>query len=348
MKLKFCALAILTLFVVRSSALPAKPNLGTNVFNLEQIRQIIRSNLTGSTEAELDRYALEGLLQGLRGKVKLLNENEPASGSHSNLSRATVYESGVGYLRVHTVSIGLADEIAAAAESIAQTNQLKGLVLDLRFAEGDDYLAATTTANLFVTDERDLLDWGTGMMKSTAKTNALSYPVAVLINLETTGAPEALAAVLRETGVALLLGNATRGAAMTGREFLLADGQRLRIATMPVKMAGDTIVPASGVAPDIQVNVSTAEELAYFSDPYAAIPKSATTTNLVASTNRVIRRTRTSEADLVRARKQGVNLDEDEAPVREVVSDPQLIRDPALARAIDLLKGLAVIRRNSR
>lgn len=49
--------------------------------------------------------------------------------------------------------------------------------------------------------------------------------------------------------------------------------------------------------------------------------------------------------DLVRARREGIRLDEDLTPQREAESEKPFLRDPALARAVDLLKGLAVVRR---
>jgi len=343
---KFSIVAALGWLLVTPTLLLAVPTSATNAPELEQVRQLIRANLTGITDAELDRYAFDGLLHGLRGKVKLLEAQNNAA-SAPNLSRHTVLDAGIGYLRVRTVALGLADEVATLCQAMDATNQLKGIVLDLRFAEGDDYLAATTVANLFVPDERDLLDWGRGMMKSTAKTNALNWPVAVLVNNETAGSPEALAALLRETGVGLLLGNATRGAAMTTKEFPLANGQRLRIASTPVKLAGDLTIPLSGVTPDIQVAVTVADERAYLSDPFTAITSATTnSTSSVTGTNRVVRRTRTNEADLVRARREGINLADEPALPRESEPEPALIRDPALARAVDLLKGLAVVRRN--
>lgn len=340
-------LSVLSCVLLSATALPAVPTTSTNGSpDLEQIRQLIRANLTGITDAELDRYEFDGLMQGLRGKVKLLEGNDSLIASGPNVARSMGLESGVGYVRIRAVALGLADELVQIYQALAATNDLKGLVLDLRFAEGDDYLAAATVANLFVADERELLDWGNGMMKSTAKTNALRGPIAVLVNNETTGAPEALAALLRDTGVGLLLGNATRGAAMTAKEFPLSDGRRLRIASVAVKLAGGATIPLSGVAPDILVNVTLAEERAYQADPFAVSAKISTNAiGSVTATNRVNRRVRTTEADLVRARREGVNLDEEPGNRRESEPEPVLIRDPALARAVDLLKGLAVVRR---
>jgi C-terminal processing protease CtpA/Prc len=190
------------------------------------------------------------------------------------------------------------------------------------------------------------LDSGKGVMKSTVKTNALAFPVTLLVNSETIGAAEALAEVMRETGTGLILGNVTRGAAMTSREFMLKNGRRLRIADTPVKLGNGSAIAEKGVTPDILVIVAEADERDYMDDPFTTPARSVTTTNLTSiSTNRAPRRVRLTEADLVRARREGIRLDEDQMPQREAEQEKSYIRDPALARAVDLLKGLAVVRR---
>lgn len=311
---------------------------------LEQVRAILRTNLAGMTEAELDRHALDGLLLGLRDRVWLVEEgtNAVATGIVRNLS----LDEGIAYLRVQMITPAVAPEMSRFCQALDATNRLKGVVLDLRFATGDDYAAAAAVADLFVAEERGLLDWGAGVVKSSAKTNALTWPVAVLINGETMGAAEALAAVMRETGSGLLLGNPTRGAAVMTREFVLGNGQRLRLATAAVQLSGETVAPIGRVLPDISVVVTPGEERAYFENPYAeariaAAPPGAALTG----TNRVVRRPRTNEADLVRAHRSGNRMDLEPLPPREPEPEEPLLRDPALARAVDLLKGLAVVRR---
>ncbi len=310
-----------------------------------EVRDIIRTQLPGVTDAELDRGALEGLLHSVRGKVTIVG-TKTNDAADAPVSKATSLVEGIGYMRVSNVSEGLAASVTAGVAAISVTNKLTGLILDLRFTAGDDYVAAAATADLFLSDERPLLDSGQGVIKSTAKTNALSLPVTLLVNAETVGAAEALAEVMRDTGTGLILGNVTRGAAMTSREFTLKNGRKLRIADGPVKLGNGSLIAEKGVTPDILVTVSEAEERAYMDDPFATPGRSVTATNLTATTtNRTPRRARLTEADLVRARREGVRPDEDLTSQREPESEKQLIRDPALARAVDLLKGLAVVRR---
>jgi C-terminal processing protease CtpA/Prc len=259
----------------------------------------------------------------------------------------------VAYVRVGYVEAGLAKEFADAVQRLGATNNVKGVVVDLRFADGNDYAAAVAVADLFLADAKPLLDWGNGVVKSEKKDDIIKLPAAVLVNRETGGAAEALAAVLREAGVALILGGTTAGRAMISQEFTLKSGQRLRIATSPVKLGDGTALSAQGVKPDIEVVVNADQERAYFEDAYTRLTKAnlaagagLSATNQLDGTNRPSRRPRATEADLVRARRDGTSLDADSPFVRDTEPEKPLIRDPALARAVDLLKALAVVRQS--
>jgi len=318
--------------------------------DFKEVYELVRTHLSGMTEADLNRAAVHGLVTTLRGKVSLVGEggSGPRTGA-ALIGKSMVLENDVAYIRVSRVEEGLAKEISGACEQLSATNKLKGVVLDLRFTAGDDYEAAAATADLFVTKEQALLDWGGGVVKSRKKEDAIKLPVAALVNRDTTGAAEALAAVLRETGAGLILGGRTAGGAMVGQEFPLKNGQKVRIATSPVKLGDGSALSVTGLKPDIEVAVNADDERAYLADAYAQ-PRTNATSVLVVNpsegTNRATRRPRISEADLVRERREGTNLNTDDfTAVRDREPEKPLIRDPALARAVDLLKGLAVVRR---
>jgi hypothetical protein len=145
-------------------------------------------------------------------------------------------------------------------------------------------------------------------------------PLAILVNNGTHGAAVILAAALREARAGLVFGS----------------------------------VPAA-VKPDIAVEETPADEKKFFKNPYAE-PATNEVAALAGTNNFLPWVDHTSEADLVRAKiKDG---DEDEGPlplgpVRPFSSPPPpyaaepqkpAIRDPVLARAVDLIKGLAIVR----
>jgi len=313
--------------------------------DFKEVYDLIRQHVAGLSEAELNQAAVQGLVNSLSPKVTLVTNEAAESNGESSMVRSNLFEGDIAYLRIRKVADGLDQQIRQVCQPSAGTNKFKGLVLDLRYSSGDDYLAAAAAADLFVRKEQTLLFWGTKPVQSKEKKDAITIPVAILVNKQTAGAPEALAASMRQTGAGLILGGTTAGRAMIAQEFPLKNGERLRIATSPIVMGDGSSVSAHGLKPDIAVDVSSADERAYYADAFKVIPRtnSAGSTNLAGTANRNIRRPRFNEAELVRERREGATIDADDSE-RETEPDKPVVHDPVLARALDLLKGLAVVR----
>jgi len=136
-----------------------------------------------------------------------------------------------------------------------------------------------------------------------------NLPVIILVDGQTCGAAAAWAANLRKTGGGILVGS--------------------------------TNFNNSQIRPDIFVSVSGDDEKNFLSDPFynpapVKNPASSATNEFLPFVDH------TSEADLVRQRvKDG---EEDEADTPRTLPAQPVIRDPALARAVDLLKALAVLK----
>ena len=318
----------------------------------KEVYDSIRAHLAGVDDAELNRAAVAGFLKELGPKASLVTgglESQPATVVTQLVSKALLFEEGIAYLRTARVADGLAAELRAAYQPLNESNKLKGVVLDLRFADGLDYTAVTAAAELFSLKSPATLDWGKGSQESKAVSGLVSVPLIVLVNGETRSAAEALAALLHEAGAGLILGNRTAGHALLTQDFPLSDGATLRVATASVKLNGVELTP---VRPDIDVAVSSKDEQAFFADAFLVPLKTnmPAVTNKLAGTNSSGRRVRLTEAELVRAHKQGLNPAEDEdgfiAGVRENKPETPLVSDPVLARALDLLKGLAIVRQS--
>jgi hypothetical protein len=137
---------------------------------------------------------------------------------------------------------------------------------------------------------------------------AKTLPLAILVNGETRGAALALATSLRAARDGLVYGS-----------------------------------PAAELQPDIAVTVNAADERAYLKNPYAALASNET--NDVAATNTFVPFIdHTSEADLVREKIKDGDQDENSMPPRPAGPPKPYIHDPVLARAVDLIKALAVQR----
>jgi len=233
---------------------------------------------------------------------------------------------------------------------LTASNKLVGLVLDLRFAGGEDYAAATATVDLFLSEEVPLLNAGAGLVRSKEKSNAIRLPVVALINSETSGAAEALGAMLRQTGLGLLVGSATSGHAGVTSDFKLSSGQTLRVVTAAVQLGNAKAIPATGVLPDISVELTMDDEAQFYADPFTKGMNGGTSDQLFSGTNGTgpasgqPKRVRVTEADLVREKRGDGDVETVASARVKAQPESPKVNDPALARAIDLLKGLAVAR----
>ena len=306
----------------------------------EEVFQLIRTNLGGMNAAEVERAALKALLTHLDGQVIVEDgpTAAPARVSGPAVSKSAVLDGAYGYVRISHVSPKLDEALAAEFEKLGGVKKLRGLMLDLRYAAGADQKAAARAADRFLATERVLLMVDGEPQRSTAKTNAIQIPTAILVNRQTSGAAEVLAALLRQNQVGLLIGTGTPGGVRQFKEFTLSTGQRLRIATGETKLGDGQAMPSTGLRPDIAVTVGAEEERAFYAEPYKGFGRASladkTGTNSVGRLN---------EAELVRRMKEGQSLDAPAVVTVPAVTTPQ-VRDPALARALDLLKGLSVLR----
>ncbi len=134
-----------------------------------------------------------------------------------------------------------------------------GIILDARKASGTNLQALDTLLDLFVKNGSPLYkvlsEGGQQVDLHKAKgTSGLSVPCILLVDQNTTGAAELLAAVLSHYNSTLLIGTRTSGDNRV-REFLELDKKNsLYIATQRVVLANDTSYDVSGITPDIVVN----------------------------------------------------------------------------------------------
>jgi hypothetical protein len=219
----------------------------------------------------------------------------PSQAAMGALARSAVLEGNVGYLRVTQTDTNLSTEIQSALNSLAATNTIVGIVVDLRFAKDGD----------------------AGGLKAAEKVlEQQKIPLAILVNAQTAGAAATLAEDLREANAGLIFGGA-----------------------------------APNVQPDIAVSVNAGEEQDFLKKPYGVL--GASETNEDSNTNFLpyVDIDHTSEADLVREKKESNDDGDDNyeatTPVPETPTPvPQVpfIQDPVLAHGVDFIKGVTALR----
>lgn len=350
-----------------SFAAPAEAAAETKLpaIQLPDLLELLKTNLSGATPEELNRAAVSGLLQQLAPRVTLLDD--PASaprktdqarstipeipGSASGAPTTTSFERAYGYVRIPSLNAETARLFQSAVDGLASSNKLRGLIVDLRFSGGTDNSAAVAVADLFFGHAQELADWGVGPRKSSAKSNYFTWPTMVIVNRQTSGAAEVLAGILRHGDVGLLVGTNTAGQAGMTKDFTLKTGQKLRVVVAPVKVLQGQELPFSGIKPDIEVGVEPDEERLYLADAYRVTKATGTSPMETAATSATGRsRRRMNEAELVRLTREGQDPREiTGAPAapggRTVEPLSPSVTDPALARALDILKGLTVVQR---
>jgi hypothetical protein len=189
----------------------------------------------------------------------------------------------------------------------------KNLAEEIRSAQGA--LAVTNKIIGTVLDLRFADGDDSGAAKAAADLFAAKkLPLAILTDGETRDAAAQLAELLRNAREGLIFGSATGGT--------------------------KTLAP---IQPDIAVQVSLDDERALMENPYAA--PAANETNSPAATNNLLPFVDyTTEADLVRLKIKDGGGSENPAPPQTTGPPKPFIRDPVLARAVDLIKGLAIVR----
>jgi hypothetical protein len=193
--------------------------------------------------------------------------------------KVVLREDGVTCVRAAQITDNFADQLRERL-----TNTVSGLVLDLRFADGDKAVALNNPLRLH------------------------KGPVVLLVNDQTRGAAADLAAQLRTKGRAILIG----GTNVSGK-----------------------------LAPDITIAATSEQEKKFQENPYERADKPAT---LAGNHDLLPFIDHTSEADLVRRRmKDG---EDSLANTPRAAPEQPVIRDPALARAVDLFKALAVLNKS--
>jgi carboxyl-terminal processing protease len=335
MGMKPLLLIALGLFVFRAAADEGKP------LNFEEVFNLIRTNITDMTEEELNRTAAIGLIKELGTKVQLVTTNaEAATQPPDAITKRAVFEEHFGYIRIRSVDERLPSDFHQTLTRLVTSNALKGLVLDLRYAEGTNYEAAAAVADEFVKAGEALVRLGAKEIRGTDQTKTIQLPTAILVNNETRAAAEAIAAILRESAAGLIIGKRTAGEARLFEIFTLRSGQQLRVGKVPVEVGAGKAIPASGIVPDIDVPVDPTEEKFFYLDPYRErklLASGASTNEVAGATNRT---RRLNEAELVRRHRGEIDFNEETPPARAEVP---VINDPTLGRALDFLKGLAIL-----
>ena len=211
--------------------------------------------------AAMTRATLRGLLETLSPGA-FLGAAKPTATAESPF-RSEILDGRAGYVRLGSLqSETIAQLDAALSDFLAK--KVHGVVLDLRATpDSSDFTLAAQIASRFCPPGSELFSLTGPARKEDGNYVAQGEPIyrgplVVIIDEETSGAAEALAATLRWNAKAMLVGERSSGRCVEFSVVPLAGDIELRIATSEVRVADQAIYPR-GLRPDIEVAQSPEE-----------------------------------------------------------------------------------------
>jgi carboxyl-terminal processing protease len=246
-------------------------------------------------------------------------------------------EPGYGYVRITSFQERTGDDFCKALQALHNENGgvLKGLVLDLRNNPGGLVDQALLVANRFIGDSlRNGLIVFTKERPPAAQQNINAtigdkephYPLVVLVNGGSASASEIVAGALQDHKRAVLMGTQTFGKGSIQTILPMADGSGLKLTTARYYTPSGRSIQAKGITPDILLDRG---EL-------SAVQKKDEPDFFEKDLENHIRSGRESG-------ESGENREKVKVPESTVKPGPQPVGDSELDRALDLVRGLALM-----
>lgn len=330
---------------------PSEPWATLDALNLGELQEainLLRANYLRPGDVDdraIARATLAGLLARLDNGVNLLPKRDaPAPGDAGaklpDAFHAETLPDHTGYVRLGALTKEHLGDLDRTLKGFTD-QQVGAAILDLRAtpASGDFELAAEVMRR-FVAKGQPLFTLKKPNANQERLFTANAEPlfnglVILLVDHDTSGAVEAIPAVIRERNRSLVVGEPTAGRAVEYADLGLAGGRVLRVAVSQVLLPGKTSIFPEGVKPDVVARLPREDKLKVLSEslekgvgPYAFETE----------------RPHMSEAALV----SGVNpeldaaRDAQEARRRGGAAPKPPLRDVPLQRALDLVSTIGV------
>ncbi len=236
--------------------------LGAN--ELPEAMKLLRQNYVDPSalgDPALARAQLEGLLLRLGPGAKLVASSAvaaPAPSEAASPFRSEVLDGPIGYVRVGAINRENIALLDAALKGFV-TKKIGSLILDLRATPAtSDYDLAAQLINRFVPKGRPLFTLHKPGTKEQRLFTSNADPIyngylVIVVDRETAGASEVIAAVIRLYARSMVVGQSSAGQAVEYGDFALGSNYLLRIAVAEVLPAANVKIFPDGVKPDLIV-----------------------------------------------------------------------------------------------
>lgn len=241
--------------------------------------------------------------------------------------KSRTLEPGYGYIRISHFQTHTGEDLAKAIRAIKNDNQqLNGLVLDLRNNPGGVLKAAVDVSDTFLS--QGLIVYTEGrVIDSSLKFKAHNddllegAPLVVLVNGGSASASEIVAGALQDHKRAVIMGNKTFGKGSVQTILPMNNNAALKLTTARYYTPSGRSIQAEGIQPDIVLNKVEIAQVEAEED------------------------LRLKESDLARhLDNNNAGTQEGEMDDASAEEEPLVKRDYAVYEALNLLKGLNIIK----
>jgi len=165
---------------------------------------------------------------------------------------------GLVYIRISNFQTATTAEVRKALHQAGKHGQLKGLVLDLRNNPGGLLDQAVKVSDIFLDSgvivstrgrdrEQDMI------FRAHRNTEAMRFPMVVLVNGGSASASEIVAGALKDHGRAIICGTVTFGKGSVQTIIPMADGAGIRLTTARYYTPSGASIQETGIRPDVIV-----------------------------------------------------------------------------------------------
>ena len=230
---------------------------------LDQLIPLLKENYIDPdalSDHELKRATVQGIIDRIAPGASIV-EAPAAAESQVSPFRAEILDGRIGYARLGATTPGNVGELDAALQKFAD-KKLGSVVLDLRATPPSaEFEQTAEVCRRFSPKGKVLFSVKKPNIKQEQILTSKDDPkyhgiIVVLVDGDTAGNAEIIAAVLRTHVRAMVIGQQTKGEAVEFAELPLPGGKLLRIAVAEVALPDNVAVFPGGLKPDLAVDVA--------------------------------------------------------------------------------------------
>jgi len=246
--------------------------------------------------------------------------------------KGQMIEPGYAYVRLSQFQAGTADSLRRKLSKLKEeaSGELKGLILDLRNNPGGVLNGAIAVSDMFISNglivsTRGRLEDSTVEYTATPNDYLKNSPMVVLVNGGSASASEIVAGALQDHGRAIILGTKTFGKGSVQTILPIDNGAALKITTARYYTPSGRSIQETGIIPDV-----VTEDLEF--------KKKEVVADRLREAN--------LQGHLVNENGSGGDDGVKDLP-KTAASGPQINSDFQLREALNLLKGVNIVRNHT-